>query len=111
MPRSIRELLWAPIGSSACHIALGAIAKTILDSSDPDLTTTRFVDMLTGSHVDDYGFWFTQKGKRPEEQYPTEKGEATLMSGAANYKRLAKELEQSWRANLHTNSTKVVVKI
>ena len=105
------NVLWAPIGSSACHIALGAVAKTILDSSDPDLTTTRFVDMLMGSHVDEYEFWFTKKGKHPAEQYPTEKGDATLMSGAANYKRLAKELEQSWRANLHTNSTKVVVKI
>ena len=72
---------------------------------------SRFVNMLTGSHVDEYEFWFTKKGKHPAEQYPTERGDATLMSGAANYKRLAKELEQSWRANLHTNSTKVVVKI
>ena len=84
------NVLWAPIGSSACHIALSAVAKTILDSSNPDLTTDRFVDMLTGSHIDVYEYWFTKKGKHPAEQYPTEKGDATLMSGAANYKRLAK---------------------
>ena len=109
-PRSNEEpdttVLWAPIGSSACHIALGAVAKTILDSPEPNLTKERFVEMLEESPIAEYEYWFTKKGKHPEDQYPTEKGDATIMTGASNYKRLAKELEQAWRSSLHSKSPK-----
>ena len=100
------NVLWAPIGSSACHIALAAVVKTILDSSEPNLKTERFKDMLDASPVAEYEFWYTKKGRHPDEQYPSEKGEATIMTGASNYKRLAKELEQTWRSNLHAKPSK-----
>ena len=109
-PRANEEpdtnVLWAPIGSSACHIALAAVTKTILDSTEPDLTIKRFVEMIEESPVAEYEYWFTKKGKHPLEEYPNEKGGATIMTGASNYKRLAKELEQSWRSSLHSKSTK-----
>ena len=100
------NVLWAPIGSSACHMALATVVKTILDSSEPNVKTDRFTDMLDGSEVAEYGYWYTKRGKNAENQYPTEKGEATVMTGASNYKRLARELEQSWRSNLHAKPGK-----
>lgn len=100
------NVLWAPIGSSACHIALAGILKTILDSSTADLTTENFKTMMEGSVIEDYDFWYTKKGKKQDDTYPREKGEATVMTGAANYKRLGKQLEQEWRSNLHSNNSK-----
>lgn len=100
------NVLWAPIGSSACHIALSAILKTILDSSIPDLTTQNFKAMMQGSIIEDYDFWFTKRGKQQEDTYPREKGDATMMTGASNYKRLGNQLEQEWRSNLHSNNSK-----
>ena len=50
------NVLWAPIGSSACHIALAEVAKTILDSPEPNFTVERFVDMLDGSPIADYDY-------------------------------------------------------
>ena len=109
-PRANNEpetnVLWAPIGSSACHIALAAILKTILDSSTPDLTTDNFKAMMSGSTIEDYDYWYTKKGKQKDDTYPKEKGDATIMTGASNYKRLGKQLEQEWRSNLHSNSSK-----
>ena len=100
------NVLWAPIGSSACHIALASILKTILDGSTPDLTTENFKAVMMGSTIQDYDFWYTKKGKQPDDNYPKEKGDATIMTGASNYKRLGKQLEQEWRANLHSNNSK-----
>ena len=104
-------VLWAPIGSSSCHIALAAVLRTVLDSPDPNLTKERFVQMMEGSPIGDYGFWFTKAGKSADYPYPSEKGDATKMTGAANYKRLGNELEESWRANLHARPEKRVVQI
>ena len=100
------NVLWAPIGSSACHIALASILKTILDGSTADLTTENFRAMMQESTIEDYDFWFTKKGKQPDDSYPKEKGDATIMTGASNYKRLGKQLEQEWRSNLHSNNSK-----
>ena len=100
------NVLWAPIGSSACHIALAAILKTILDSSTLDLTTENFKAMMEGSATEDYDFWYTKKGKHSDDTYPREKGDATIMTGASNYKRLGKQLEQEWRSNLHSSNSK-----
>ena len=100
------NVLWAPIGSSACHIALAQVAKTILDSPEPNFTVERFVEMLDGSPIADYDYWYTKNGKNADVQYPSEKGEATVMTGAANYKRLANDLEKSWRSNLHARPSK-----
>lgn len=102
-------VLWAPIGSSACHIALAAILKTILGSPDPNVRKDRFVDMMEGSSVVEYDYWYTKKGRYADEHYPSEKGDATIMTGAANYKRLGNELETVWRANLHARPEKRVV--
>lgn len=97
------NVLWAPIGSSACHIALAAVLKTILESSEPNVTKKRFIRMMEGSSVADYQRWFNKKGNKPDDHYPAEKGDATVMTGAANYKRLARDLETEWRSNLHAN--------
>ena len=99
----LTSVLWRPIGSSACHIGLAPIVKTILESSELDVTKDRFVKIITESPVSEYEYWFTQKGRKPEDYYPSEKGEATLMTGAANYKRLGNDLEEHWRRNLHSN--------
>ena len=103
-------VLWAPIGSSACHIALAAVLKTILDSADPNLTKERLVQMMDGSPVGEYVYWYTKAGKNTENSYPSEKGEATRMTGAANYKRLGQEMETSWRANLHAKPDQRVIR-
>ena len=100
------NVLWAPIGSSACHIALAAILKTILDGSTPDLTIENFKGMMEGSAAQDYDFWYTKRGKYQADTYPKEKGDATIMTGASNYKRLGRQLEQEWRSNLHSNNSK-----
>ena len=104
-PRAYDEpqttVLWAPIGSSACHIALAQILKTVLDSDEPNLETERLVQMMEGSSIGEYEYWYSRKGKNPNKEYPSEKGDAVVMTGAANYKRLAQDLEVAWRANLH----------
>ena len=106
------NVLWAPIGSSACHIALAAILKTILlGGAEIDMTKKRFIDMLQGSSVAEYPYWFTKKGNKSDEYYPAGKGDATLMTGAANYKRLAKDLETAWRANLHARPGRPAVRM
>lgn len=99
-------VLWAPIGSSACHIALAAILKTILGSSNLNVKKDWFVEMMEGSSVVEYDYWYTKKGRYASEHYPSEKGDATIMTGAANYKRLGNELETVWRANLHARPVK-----
>ena len=96
-------VLWRPIGSSSCHIALAPIVKTILESPELDFTKDRFVKIIQDSPVSEYEFWFTDKGAKPAEYYPGEKGDATVMTGASNYKRLGSELEEAWRRNLHAN--------
>jgi hypothetical protein len=98
-------VLWGAIGASSCHIALAPILKTILQSSDRNLTAGRFKAMLGESQVANYPYWFTKKGtKQPDIWYPGQKGDGTLMTGAANYGRLAKILEKEWRAKLHADS-------
>ena len=99
----LTSVLWRPIGSSACHIGLAPILKTILESSELDVTKARFRRIIEESPVSEYEYWFTSRGVKPEDYYPSEKGEATLMTGAANYKRLGNELEEHWRRNLHAN--------
>ena len=94
-------VLWAPIGVNACHIALTPILKTILEGPNPNLTVPRFKAIVKESQVANYPFWYTRKGKKGEENYPGEKGEATQLTGAANYSRLASTLEKEWRATLH----------
>ena len=99
----LTSVLWRPIGSSACHIGLAPILKTILDSSELDVTKERFVKIIQDSSIAEYEYWFTTKGAKPDDYYPSEKGEATMMTGASNYKRLGNELEEDWRKNLHAN--------
>jgi len=98
-------VLWGAIGASSCHIALAPILKTVLQSPDRNLTTKRFEAMLGESQVANYPYWFTKKGtKQHADRYPGQKGDGTLMTGAANYGRLAKILEKEWRAKLHADS-------
>ena len=103
------NVLWAPIGSSACHIALAAVLKTILEGSKPNVTKKRFIGILEGSSVADYPRWFNKKGNKADGHYPAEKGDAPVMTGAANYRRLAKDLETEWRSNLHANPERRVI--
>jgi hypothetical protein len=91
-------VLWGSIGVNGCHFALARVVETLLVNGDANLTKKRFIGMLKGTTVTDYEFWFTKRGSG--DDYPTDKGEAPKMTGAANYVRLGKQLEQEWRANL-----------
>jgi len=95
------SVLWAPIGANTHHIAFASILATLLAMNDYDFTVPRFKNMMTGSHTEEYEYWYTKPGTRKDFAYPPTKGEATKMTGAANYKRLADELETQWRAQLH----------
>ena len=98
-------VLWAPIGASSCHIGLAPIMWTILQSADRNLSADRFESMIKDTDAANYDYWFTRPGtKKQRDWYPGEKGPATLMTGAANYGRLGKQLEQQWRANLHAQA-------
>ena len=100
------SVLWGAIGANACHIALAPILKSILQSTERHLTVKRFEAILGESQVANYPFWFSKAGtKHTTEHYPGQKGEGTTMTGAANYGRLAKILEQEWRAKLHSDSS------
>lgn len=103
-------VLWGSIGVNACHIALAPILLTIFESGNPDLTTDQFLRMLKNSKVQEYDYWFTKAGGLLSD-YPTEKGEATVMTGAANYNRLGRELEKEWRNSLHASREMPVVRI
>jgi DGQHR domain-containing protein len=94
-------VLWGSIGANACHIALARMLATILANEDQtDLGKERFLSMIGESDIAEYHFWFTKPGK--EEDYPPEKGDAPKMTGAANYARVGKTLEQQWRAALQS---------
>jgi hypothetical protein len=94
-------VLWGSIGAASCHAALARIIATVLaNENEPNLTKQRFAMMVEHSSVADYPFWFSRPGSQRAE-YPGEKGEATQMTGAANYSRLARTLEQQWRSALH----------
>jgi hypothetical protein len=94
-------VLWGSIGAASCHAALARIIATALaNENEPNLTKQRFTIMVEHSNVADYAFWFSRPGSQGKE-YPGEKGEATQMTGAANYSRLARTLEQQWRSALH----------
>ena len=98
-------MLWGAIGANSCHIALAPILKSILQSPERHLTVKRFEAMLEESQVANYPYWFSKIGTRyPLDHYPGQKGEGTTMTGAANYGRLAKILEQEWRAKLHSDA-------
>ena len=100
-------VLWGSIGVNACHTAFGPILDTILDSSNANLTKDRFKSMLEQSDVSDYDFWFSRAGSlRNQSEYPNEKGEATTMVGAANHRRLGKDIETECRAALHAESNR-----
>ena len=96
------SLLWTPIGVNPHHMALSEILVTMLATNDYDFSVNRFQAMLGNSHTAFYEYWFTKSGKL-KDNYPSEKGEATRMTGAANYKRVAEMLEKEWRSNLHSN--------
>ena len=102
------NVLWAPIGANSHHIALTSILATLLSMNDYDFTVSRLQSMMSESYTEDYDYWFTKKGSlRP--MYPAEKGEATKMTGQGNYKRLADDLEEQWRAKLHADLGKGVI--
>lgn len=94
------NVLWGSIGVSGCHMALGRVVATILESGNPVLSVERFKSMVRESEIAEYFFWFSRSGSS-EEAYPTDKGEAPNMIGHSGYLRLAKTLERSWRAALH----------
>jgi len=102
------NVLWAPIGANSHHIALTSILATLLSMNDYDFSVGRFESMMNESHTEDFDFWYTKKGAT-RSMYPHGKGEATKMTGAANYKRLADELEEQWRAKLHADLGKGVI--
>lgn len=105
-------VLWGSIGVNAVHLALTPVLISVLDSATPDLTTRAFMSLTKASHIADYAFWYTRQGSaRPKEAYPGSKGQAPTMTGAAGYARVAKILENEWRAALHSSPKKLHVKV
>ena len=99
-------VLWGSIGASASHAALSPILTTIFQGPNPSPTTPTFRSMAQQSQAVNYDFWFSRKGTlHDSDSYPSDKGDATTYTGAAGYGRLAKQLEQEWRAALHANPT------
>ncbi len=96
------NVLWGSIGVNACHIGLAPILLSILESSHPVVTVDRFTQMIDESKIAEYEYWFTKAGGL-KEYYPNQKGDATMMTGASNYNRLGKTLEQEWRSKLHAS--------
>lgn len=94
------NVLWGSIGVNSCHRALAEIVRTELSAEHMVLTRDRFKMMLAETSVAEYGYWFSKKGGRPRE-YPSEKGEATHMTGNSGYIRLSDLLLAEWRSSLH----------
>ena len=104
------NVLWGSIGASACHIALSPVLQSMLASSHPDVRVSAFARMVTPTMISSYAEWFSRPGTRkPSEFYPSEKGDATKRTGAANYRALGQELEREWRAALHADDDVVEV--
>ncbi len=95
------NVLWGSIGVNGCHAALGAVLSTIISGSTVNFREANFSQMLDGSCVADYLYWFSRPGRGEAAEYPGDKGEATTMTGGSGYKRLGKILEGEWRAALH----------
>ena len=108
-PRSKQEpktsVLWGSIGVNGCHRALAEIVRTEFSSESINLSSNRFKSMVANTWVEDYDIWYSRRGKRPVEEYPTEKGAATQMTGNSGYIRLASTLEKQWRARLHASES------
>ena len=98
------NVLWGSIGVNSSHMALAPIILSLLRSSEPDLTEERFYRMIQEGLVADYARWFTTPGTKPSDTYPGDKGDMPRMTGAANYVRLAKDLEKEWRAAIHAET-------
>ena len=97
------NVLWGSIGASACHIALSPILQSILTRRKPDVSDSGFKRMLSHTMVSDYPEWFSRAGAKNPDFYPAKKGDATMRTGAANYRDLGRKLESDWRANLHAD--------
>jgi len=104
----LTTVLWAPIGSNAHHIAFADVMTTLIANGDYNFSKARFEAMMSVSDTASYEFWFTKPGSK-KTYYPNEKGDATTMTGVANYKRLGKMLAQQWRAQLHATTKAGVV--
>ena len=105
------NVLWGSIGVNASHIALSTILLSIFNSQDVDFTQDRFERILKDTMIADYPKWFTKPGTKDEKEYPGEKGEFPTMTGAANYVRLAKMLEDDVRIAIHADMHAGNVKI
>jgi hypothetical protein len=60
--------------------------------------------MIEGGLIADYSRWFSMTGSKPADLYPGNKGDMPRMTGAANYVRVAKDLEKEWRAAIHADT-------
>jgi len=98
------NVLWGSIGVNSCHIALAPIILSLLRNNEPDLTEERFYRIVKDTLIADYQRWYSTPGSKPAETYPVKKGDMPRMTGAANYVRQAKELENEWRAAIHSDT-------
>ena len=64
--------------------------------------------MMSGSEIEFYEFWFTKPGSK-KSHYSNGKGDATTMTGVANYKQLGKMLAHQCWAQLHATTKAGVV--
>ena len=93
-------VLWAPIGVSAHHFALSPVLAQMMQAPVWNFSVERFKKMLTGSLTELYSEWWTKAGTKGKDAYPEQQGEATRMTGLANYARLANNLKLKWISNL-----------
>jgi len=105
------NVLWGSIGASACHIALSPVLQSILTGGGrADVSVSAFTRMVGPTMVSNYPEWFSHSGtKKDSEFYPSEKGDATKRTGAANYRALGHQLERECRAALHADDDVVEV--
>ena len=104
-------VLWAPIGVSAHHFALSSVLTPMMHAPVWNFSVERFKKMLSGSLTQFYSEWWTKSGAKGKDAYPDKKGEATKMTGLANYGRLANSLKLKWMSNLaeDVDSTPVTI--
>lgn len=96
----LTTLLWGAVGVNGLHIALTPILDRILTGPEPDVSKEFFQQMLVGTTVENYDWWFTRRGDKDENSYPSHKGDAPKMIGASGYQRLGRLLNLEFRRNI-----------
>ena len=93
------SVLWGAIGATSLNMALAEMFVTMLRSRPPSLQVRDFKSLLEETDVADYDFWFSKApAGSDDDEYPSEKGVAAGMIGAANHKRLGLQIIDQMRS-------------